>query len=153
VTQAGFTKAGVKVYLFNEAGSYLGIVETTDENGNVSFILPADQGYRFRADLLGGQFMSEILTVTTGSANAFTVATGGGTLAVPVFPKKRPMCRRQCLHRGHWRRHTVSLGTQDQTPLEGINLYLFSASGSYLGLSGQNRQLRRGGLCGALRNV
>jgi RHS repeat-associated protein len=112
VTQAGFPKAGVKVYLFNEAGSYLGIVETTDENGNVSFILPADQGYRFRADLLGGQFMSEILTVTTGSANAFTVATGGGTLA-------------------------VSLETQDQTPLEGINLYLFSASGSYLGLSGQ----------------
>ena len=66
VTQAGVSKEGVKVYLFNETGGYLGMVETTDENGNVSFVLPADQGYKFRADVLGSQFMSDTLTVHLG---------------------------------------------------------------------------------------
>jgi RHS repeat-associated protein len=113
VTRAGVPIEGVKVYLFNEAGSYLGIVGTTEENGNVSFVLPVDQGYKFRADLLGSQFMSEVLTVTSGETNAISIHTGGGTL-------------------------TLTLETGDPAPLEGVNTYLFSASGSYLAKSGQS---------------
>ncbi len=112
ITQADGPKAGVRVYLFNEAGAYLGIFAITDENGNVSFILPAGQGYRFRADVLGGRFMSDVLTVSPDGANDFAVATGGGTL-------------------------TVTLTTQDHTPLDGIHVYLFSSSGAYLGASGR----------------
>ena len=113
VTQAGAPKEGVMVYLFNETGTYLGIVETTDENGNVYFNLPSGQGYKFRADVLGSQFMSDTLTITSGGTNSFTVATGGGTL-------------------------TVKLEKDDQAAINGINMYLFSSLGTYLGLSGQS---------------
>ena len=109
ITQAGAAKEGVKVYLFNENGSYLGLYEITDENGNVNFVLPVGQGFKFRADVLGGKFMSDIFTITSGGTGSFRVATGGGTL-MAVFEK------------------------QDGTPISGINMYLFSSTGSYLGL-------------------
>ena len=111
VTQAGAPKEGVKVYLFNETGGYLGIVETTDESGSVSFYLPAGQGYKFRADVLGSRFMSDTLTITSGGTNSITVATGGGTL-------------------------TVRLEKGNQAAISGIKMYLFSSRGTYLGLSG-----------------
>jgi RHS repeat-associated protein len=109
VIQAGAAKEGVKVYLFNESGAYLGIFNITDENGNVDFVLPVGQGFKFRADVLGGKFMSDILTVTSGGTGSFSLATGGGTL-------------------------TAVLEKQDGTPISGINMYLFSSAGSYLGL-------------------
>jgi len=109
VTLAGTAIEGVKVYLFNENGAYLGIYQITDESGNVDFVLSTGQGFKFRADVLGGKFMSDTLTVTSGGTGSFTVATGGGTL-------------------------TVNLEKKDGTPLSGINMYLFTSSGSYLGL-------------------
>jgi len=113
VSQAGAATAGVKVYLFNESGKYLGLYATTDENGEVAFILPSDQGYKFRADVLGSRFMSKTFTVQPGASNGFQVATGGGRL-------------------------TVTLQKQDTAPLGEVNMYLFNTDGRYLGLKAQS---------------
>ena len=110
VTQGGISKEGVKVYLFNAAGSYLGLYQTTDSNGNVSFDLPAGHEFKFRADILGGQFMSETIAIVSGGSNNHTIASGGGTL-------------------------TVTVDKGEGTPIPDINIYLFNTSGSYLGLS------------------
>jgi YD repeat-containing protein len=111
--QGGVAKEGVKVYLFNADGTYLGINGTTDENGEVTFDLPADKDFKFRADVLGSQFFSDIITIVSGGPNAYQIDTGGGTLSV-----------------------TVDKG--EGTPIAGISVYLFKGDGtSYLGLSDQ----------------
>ncbi len=46
VTVAGEAKEGVKVYLFNENGSYLGLYEVTDSSGKVSFELPVGRAFK-----------------------------------------------------------------------------------------------------------
>ncbi|MEW6487379.1 MAG: chitobiase/beta-hexosaminidase C-terminal domain-containing protein [Thermodesulfobacteriota bacterium] len=110
VTQGGAPRAGVKVYLFTGAGAYLGRFAITDADGMVRFDLPAGKDYKLRADLLGGQYWSDVLAVGAGAANAFAVVTGGGVL-------------------------TTTVDSGDGTPVAGANVYLFSAGGSYLGLS------------------
>ncbi|MFH2044003.1 MAG: RHS repeat-associated core domain-containing protein [Pseudomonadota bacterium] len=112
ITQGGVPEAGVKVYLFNESGAYLGIYKTTDENGNVYFDLPADRQFKFRADVLGSQFFSETVTIVAGGSNNFSVSTGGGVL-------------------------TVIIDKGNGTPMPGISTYLFSEQGAYLGLGSQ----------------
>jgi hypothetical protein len=57
--QSAEPMAGLKVYLFNPSGSYLGKYRVTDENGQVTFSLP-DEPYKVRVDYLGQQFWSEI---------------------------------------------------------------------------------------------
>lgn len=110
VTQGGVAKEGVKVYLFNESGTYLGLNQTTDANGEVTFVLVEGQGYTFRADIMGGQFFSETVTIVDGG-NTVALNSGGGIL-------------------------TLNLSKGPYLPMEGITVYLFSANGAYLGQSG-----------------
>ncbi|RJR29152.1 MAG: hypothetical protein C4576_35575, partial [Desulfobacteraceae bacterium] len=50
---------GVKVYLFNEAGSYLNQNAVTGDQGEVAFNLP-EKSYKVRVDYLGSQYWSEV---------------------------------------------------------------------------------------------
>jgi len=109
VTQGGLSKDGVKVYLFNETGAYLGLYQTTDASGEVTFVLPEGQGYTFRADIMGGQFFSESVTVLDGGTT-LAIDSGGGIL-------------------------TLNLSKGVDQAMEGIKTHLFTASGSYLGQS------------------
>ena len=109
VTQTGAPKQGVKVYLFNASGGYLGLYETTDDNGEVSFDLPAGKDFKFRADILGNQFFSETITIVSGGPNDYDIDSGGGTLS-------------------------VSVDKGEGTPITGIEVYLFNSQESYLGL-------------------
>lgn len=101
---------GVKVYLFSDADAYLGQYQTTDANGKASFELPVGQAFKFRADLMGSQYWSDIITIAGGSTNPVTVDCGGGFFRV-----------------------TVQEGPG--VPMEGIRVYLFGETGSYLNRS------------------
>ncbi len=108
VTTNNGSAQGVKVYLFSESGSYLGLYEITDAEGKVSFVLPVGRGFKFRADILGNQYWSDVISVTGGGVNNVPVDAGGGLFQVSV--EKDP-----------------------DIPMQGIKVYLFSQSGSYLG--------------------
>jgi len=110
VTTSTGPAVGVRVYLFSESGAYLGLNQTTDAAGKVSFNLPVGKNYKFRADVAGNQYWSAVHTVTAGGVNQVTVNAGGGRFQVTV--QKAP-----------------------GMPLAGIKAYLFSASGTYLSLS------------------
>lgn len=69
VRRSGNDVAGAKVYLFSEAGSYLGSYKTTDASGRAEFVLP-DRAYKFRADEGGAQSWSEVINITAGQANS-----------------------------------------------------------------------------------
>ena len=102
--------AGVRVYLFSGSGVYLGQYKETDAAGNVDFELPAGKDFIFRADMLGGRYWSEVVTVAQGSVNAVWIDAGGGLFQVTV--------------------------AQDpETPMPGIQVYLFDRGGNYLGRS------------------
>ena len=109
VTGAGAPLAGVKVYAFNAAGKYLGIVETTNADGMATYRLPAGD-YKFRADYQGSQHWSDEQTLAAGQATTVGLSTGGGVFAFTV--KK-----------------------DTATPLTDVKCYLFSDSGRYLGLN------------------
>jgi len=111
VLQGDGSEPGVKVYLFSESGAYLGLYEVTDENGTVSFLLPAEQEFKFRADFLGGKFFSDPVKITAGVAHSINLDAGGGTL-------------------------TIALDQGDGISMEGTKVYLFSETGAYLGRSG-----------------
>ncbi len=110
VTTAAGPAAGARVYLFSGGGSYLGLSGVTDEAGHFSFELPVGASFRFRADILGNQYWSDDEAISAEGGNGAFVAAGGGLLAV-----------------------SVERGAGE--PLAGVNTYLFSASGSYLGLT------------------
>jgi YD repeat-containing protein len=102
--------AGVKVYLFNEAGSYLGQEKTTDAAGQAAFSA-APGTYKIRADYLGYSYWSDTIQVTT---------TASIDLTIP--------------------HHTVNITVSSTyqgaaTPLANINAYLFTPAGTYLGLT------------------
>lgn len=105
------TVSGVRVYLFSESGAYLGIYQETDANGQVFFNLPANETFLFRADILNNQYWSSTTTIQAGTINAVDVNAGGGRLQAVV--------------------------KQDETTaIPDIKVYLFSAGGAYLGVSG-----------------
>jgi len=111
VSTASGPYEGAKVYLFSENGSYLGKYQATDSSGQVSFSLPVDCSFKFRADILGNRYFSDTITVSATGANEVAVDAGGGSLNV-----------------------TVEQG--EDSPMEGVKVYLFSQSGAYLGVSG-----------------
>jgi len=107
VTVAGEVKEGIKVYLFNEGGSYLGVYQVTDTEGKVSFDLPVNHSFTFRADHMGSHYWSDITVIEVGGTTPINIHTGGGVL-------------------------TVTVRKDVDQPLTGLNVYLFSSSGSYL---------------------
>jgi hypothetical protein len=108
VTVAGEVVAGVRVYLFNENGTYLGVYATTDADGRVTFTLPVGQSYMFRADYMGSQYWSEPETIHPGGPNLVGLDAGGG-------------------------RFEITLQEGPQEPISDIRIYLFNQAGSYLG--------------------
>lgn len=102
--------AGVSVYLFNTAGAYLGYHGDTDADGGIFFDVP--QGtYRLRADYCGYQFWSDDTLVTTDTQAGVTITHQH----VQVTVENR--------------------FNQESGPLENVSVYLFTASGTYLGQS------------------
>ncbi len=110
VTTTNGPAIGYRVYLFSETGSYLGKYQIVDENGQVSFVLPVGVNFKFRADVLGTQYWTDVQTVQGGGANTIGFDTGGGL-------------------------YTIALKKDEQTPISGIKMYLFSKTNSYLGRS------------------
>ncbi|MDY6793291.1 MAG: Ig-like domain-containing protein [Thermodesulfobacteriota bacterium] len=109
VTGAGLPLEGVNVYVFSSSGSYLSISNTTGSDGKVTFRLPAG-AYKFRADYQSSQYWSNEEILIAGQVNPISISTGGGTLIFTVL--KSP-----------------------GNPLTGVNGYVFSQSGTYLGMT------------------
>ncbi|MBW2064875.1 MAG: chitobiase/beta-hexosaminidase C-terminal domain-containing protein [Deltaproteobacteria bacterium] len=99
---------GVRVYLFSDTGSYLGLYGITDGLGRVVFDLPAGRAFKFRADILGNRYWSDVSTIAAGGVNHLSLDTQGGLFEVRL--QKGP-----------------------GAPMPGIKVYLFNTSGSYLG--------------------
>jgi hypothetical protein len=99
----------VKVYVFTPSGNYLGLNQTTSEEGIVEFILPQGE-YKFRADYQGSQFWSEDSDISGGAVTDITIDTGGGTFAFTLLKE-------------------VNM------PMANVKCYVFNESGTYLGLS------------------
>jgi len=98
--------AGVRTYVFNSSGSYLGMYKDSNASGQASFNM-ANGSYKFRVDYLGYQFWSDVYTVPT---------TLSGTLSIP-----------------HQNITITAEGVyQTSQPIAGVNVYLFTPSGSYL---------------------
>ncbi len=108
-THSGPT-AGVRVYLFSESGSYLGVSALTDQYGCINLSLPVGYRYKFRADLLGSQYWTEVIEISATEPNFTQFEFGGGL-------------------------YTVSVKKDAVTPLTGYNAYLFNSNNSYLGLN------------------
>ncbi len=100
---------GDKTYLFNSTGAYLGLSNTTDANGQVSYDLP-EGTYKFRVDTLGYQFWTGLYDVPNVAADVFTIPHQDVTITV----------------------QGVDPGL---TPIEGVDVYLFTPSATYLGLN------------------
>jgi len=107
--EAGSPLVNIPVYAFTSSGSYLGITSQTDEQGQVTFDL-SDGNYLFRADYLGYQLWSEVFTIPTTLSDALTIPHQDVTITVN------------------------EVYGYDVTPLENIRVYLFTSSGSYLGV-------------------
>jgi RHS repeat-associated protein len=99
-----------KVYVFNGSGTYLGMGSRTDDQGEVSFHL-SDGAYRFRVDYLGCQFWTDTYTVPGTLSDLFTIPHEEVTVTV------------EGLYQGL------------EEPLEGVKVYLFKESGSYMGVN------------------
>lgn len=110
VSGSGQPLASTPVYVFTGSGSYLNLTSLTDEAGNAVFRLPSDGTYKFRADYQGSQYFTSEVSLLPDQGNAVEISTGGGTFSL-----------------------TVLKGTDE--PLSDINVYVFSESGSYLGLT------------------
>jgi len=109
VTGSGLPLAGVNVYVFTASGAYLGLTDTTDESGNVTFRL-AGGNYKFRADYQSSQYWSSEETLIAGQVNPVSISTGGGVFSF-----------------------TVIKGANDH--LTGVNCYVFNEAGAYLGMT------------------
>ena len=110
VSTAAGIAAGVRVYLFSAIGAYLGLYGDSDASGNVSFNLPTGKSFKFRADILGHSYWSDVVSVSSGATILVLINGGGG-------------------------RFQVSLRRDAATPITDVSAYLFSESGAYLGLS------------------
>lgn len=110
VTQESHVLSGIHVYVFAATGAYLGINNTTNESGKVTFRLPVGS-YKFRADYLSSQYWSSEEALTADQLKAVTINTGGGTFTLTVLKG-------------------------DSDPLTGVKCYAFTESGTYINLSG-----------------
>ncbi len=110
VSGCGQPLSDVNVYVFNENNSYLSISGTTDNDGMITFRLP-EGNYKFRANYQGSQYWSDIESLIANQVNPITISTGGGSFELTVLKG-------------------------DSEPLSGVNCYVFSESGSYLGMTG-----------------
>jgi len=115
VTGGGFPQAGKILYVYSEAGTYLGLSQATDNDGKVSFRLPAGF-YNFRVDHQGSQFWSGLQVIETGCANTIVISVGGG-------------------------RFTFAVEKSADVPLAGAKCTVFNSSGTYLGLQGATNDL------------
>ncbi|MGW8186218.1 MAG: chitobiase/beta-hexosaminidase C-terminal domain-containing protein, partial [Desulfobacterales bacterium] len=115
VTGGGFPQEDKILYVYSEAGTYLGLSQATDSDGKVTFRLPAGS-YNFRVDHQGSQFWSGPQVVETGCANTIVISVGGGSF---VFAVKKSA----------------------DVPLAGAKCYVFNNSGTYLGLQGATNDL------------
>ncbi|OPY89115.1 MAG: Nickel uptake substrate-specific transmembrane region [Smithella sp. PtaU1.Bin162] len=98
---------GVNCYVFTEAGVYLGITGATDVSGQKTFNL-ADGNYKFRIDYLGYQFWTDVFTVPASLSGSLTIPHQDITITVEgIYPETQY--------------------------LAGVNVYLFTTAGSYLG--------------------
>ncbi|MDD5703268.1 MAG: hypothetical protein PHU23_14620, partial [Dehalococcoidales bacterium] len=70
--KAGSPVNNVPVYVFSEAGAYLGLSARTSTDGKVEFVLPG-RNYKFRVDEGGGQHWSAVSAVTAGQVNPIEV--------------------------------------------------------------------------------
>ncbi len=95
----------VNCYVFNEAGTYLGMSAATDSNGQVAFNL-SDGSYKIRVDYLGYQFWSQVYSVAGDISGTLTIAHQDITI-------------------------TVQGEYQGMQPLAGLPVYLFTESGAY----------------------
>ncbi len=103
---------GTPVYVFNDAGSYLGLSGQTGDLGTISFDL-SDGAFSFRADYMGYQFWTETVSVPDTLTATLTIPHEDITVTV----------------------HQV-YGTVSE-PIESCKVYLFTESGSYQGESGE----------------
>ncbi len=72
--EAGDPLVDIPVYVFSPGGSYLGITDHTDDQGQVLFDL-SDGDYKFRADYSGTQTWSDpLITQLTGSAAPVSIS-------------------------------------------------------------------------------
>ena len=109
VTGGGIPLPGLRIYVFSQSGSYLGIYGTSDQTGTVIFRLPAGN-YKFRADYQGNQFWSLEEIILADVVNPVSISTGGGNFSF-----------------------TLQKGISN--PLEGVNCYVFNETGAYLGIN------------------
>ena len=107
---------GLTCYLFSESGAYLGLHEVTSEQGDADFNL-ADGAYKLRVDYLGSQFWTETFTIPDTLALAYTIPHQDVTVTV----------NGEC--------------AGDVLPFEDLPVYLFSASGAYLSVTGKTDAL------------
>ncbi len=107
--------AGIKCYVFNGSGSYLGLNATSDTEGRLSFQLPTG-AFRFRADYRGYQFWSDTQNVPAQLSCAFTIPHQDISLTVN------------------------SLFQDLSTPMPNLNVYLFTSGGAHLENSTTNAQ-------------
>ena len=106
--EASVALADVPVYVFTSGGSYLGMTAHTDANGQVFFDL-SNGDYKFRADYLGYRFWSNVSTVPATLSDVLTISHRDITITVQ------------------------GLYTAPAAPIQGVRVYLFTESGSYLG--------------------
>jgi RHS repeat-associated protein len=114
--QEAMPLAGVRAYLFNGSGAYLGENGDTDNHGQVAFT-PADGTYKIRADYLGYPYWTENFNVPGANEIGLTIE------------------HRQAQVLGQ----TTFAGSS--SPITGAKVYLFSADNSYLNLQSQTDQL------------
>lgn len=107
VSGAGDLLEGAKVYVYSEEGSYLCKYGITDENGRVTFRVPAGS-YNFRAYYLGNEYWSGIQTLIADQSASISIDAGGGEFIL-----------------------TVSKDSSE--PITGLTCCLYSEAGSYLG--------------------
>ena len=73
VTDLGLDVDDASVYLFTQAGSYLGRMQRTDAGGLTSFLLPAG-AYKFRVDYSGTQYWSDVVNILADEETAVDLA-------------------------------------------------------------------------------
>ncbi|MHA1124351.1 MAG: archaellin/type IV pilin N-terminal domain-containing protein [Candidatus Heimdallarchaeota archaeon] len=108
--QEGDPLNNVRVYLFTASGRYSGISARTNSTGYARFngVLKSTN-YKFRVDYAGGQFWSEVFNGSTGFV-VVDINIGGTVFAY------------------------VNYGPTNE-PLGNVRVYLFTAAGSYSGIS------------------